>query len=265
MTLSSDDLNFAEQASGLEKSSSPGFPVIFGIAFTPQIIGGLAGGIGLLAAGSLILNVIMPAWDNYQQLVTKSNELQLQVTQKRSQAKQLDKAEAELATAKQQQTQVLALFANEQSLDTLLIDTNRLVESTNARVPRNAVRAKLKKFVPITEAPEIITDGSFGPEVDNKLKRSIVDVELEGTFEQTQSIMRNIERLQPLLIIKDYTSQLVPPETSSANDKDKVVLIGPGAITTSFKLHALMPLSPEEAKAEAAKLEAAKAKDKKKK
>ncbi|MBD0300616.1 MAG: pilus assembly protein PilO, partial [Tolypothrix sp. T3-bin4] len=72
-----------------------------------------------------------------------------------------------------------------------------------------------------------------------------------GTFEQTQSILRNIERLQSLLVVKDYQSIMT---TASADQKDKPVG-GPVSITTSFQLQALIPVSPEEAAkaAEAAK------------
>ncbi|WP_414569293.1 pilus assembly protein PilO [Nostoc sp. CCY 9925] len=250
MTLS-DDLNFGEQAGEFD-AATPAHPVVFGIAFTPKIIGILVGVIGLAGAGYIVLNLLMPAWESYQQQQAKVSELQGQINEKKLNIKQIDKVKEELAQAKQQKIQVLGLFANEKSLDTLLLDLNRLVESGNAQTPISGVRAKLKRFLPISQQPEPIIDGSLGKQVDGKLQRSSISAEITGTYEQTQSIIRNIERLQPLLIVKDYQSTLAPVESRSATDKTPV-RVGPPAINTSFQLQVLMPLSPEEIAAVAAK------------
>ncbi|MEH2262342.1 pilus assembly protein PilO [Nostoc sp.] len=250
MTLS-DDLNFAEHG-GEFNSETPAHPVIFGIAFTPKIIGILVGVIGLAGAGYILLNLLMPALESYQQQQAKSSELQGQIEQKKANIKQIDKVKQELAQAKQQKVQVLGLFANEKSLDTLLLDLNRLIESGNTPTSVNAVRAKLKRFVPVSQKPEPIIDGTLGLQVDGKLERSSINAEITGTYEQTQSIIRNIERLQPLLIVKDYQATLAPVESRSPLDKTPVQ-VGPAAINTSFQLQVLMPLSAEEIAAAAAK------------
>ncbi|MCM0589739.1 MAG: pilus assembly protein PilO [Gloeotrichia echinulata IR180] len=243
MTIS-EDLNFAEQA-GEFNLETPAYPVLFGISFTPKIIGIIAGVLGITGALFLLLNMVMPAWDNYQQQQTKSNDLQGQLDQKKASIKKIVQVKAALEEAKQQKIQVLGLFSNEKTLDTLLLDLNRLVESGNSQVLGNGVRAKLKKFVPNTNEAEVINDGSLGVEVNGKLKRSSTNIEIIGTYEQTQAIMRNIERLQPLLIVKDYQSTLAPPEPISPSQK-MMIRRGSAAISTSFQLQALMPLTPEE-------------------
>ncbi|MEH2178896.1 pilus assembly protein PilO [Nostoc sp.] len=243
MTLS-DDLNFAEQGGEFDPATLAA-PVVFGIAFTPKIIGILVGVVGLAGAAYIFLNLLMPAWESYQQQQAKSSELQAQIEQKKANIKQIDKVKDELAQAKQQKVQVLSLFANEKTLDTLLLDLNRLIESGNSATSINAVKAKLKRFVPISQKPEPITDGSLGQQVDGKLQRSSINAEITATYEQTQSIIRNIERLQPLLIVKDYQATLAPAETRSPLDKTPMQ-VGPAAINTSFQLQVLMPLSPEE-------------------
>jgi type IV pilus assembly protein PilO len=262
MTVS-DDLNFGEQAGGDE--GAPPYPVVFGIAFTPPIIGIVVASLGLLGAIYMLLNMVGPAWEAYQQQVEKRTSLENDITEKTRQSKQIEKVQEELAKSKQQQTQVLSLFANEKNLDTLLLDTNRLVESGNPSTAINSVRAQLKKFIPNGERPEIITDSSFGELVNNKLKRSSVNVEVVGTFEQTQSIIRNIERLQPLLIVKNFETRLDTTQLNQQRDssgRPTRLLTGPLPIITSFQLQALMPLTAEESKAEAAKA-AAQAKAKK--
>jgi type IV pilus assembly protein PilO len=253
MTLS-EDFNFAE--GGEFGAEAPAYPVVFGISFTPKIIGILVGVVGIAGAAYMLMNMVMPAWETYQQQQEKRNDLQGQVDQKKASITQIDKVKDELAQAKQQRIQVLSLFADEKTLDTLLLDLNRLVESGNAQVPANAVRAKLQKFVPASQQAETVTDGSLGSVVNGKLKRSSVNVEIVGTFEQTQSIIRNIERLQPLLIVKDYQARLVP-EPATDPSGEEIRRVGPAPITTSFQLEALMPLNAEEVAA-AAEAEAAK-------
>ena len=253
MTMS-QDFNFDQ--GGEFGSETPAYPVIFGITLTPKIIGIIVGVLGLAGGAYILLNMVMPAWETYQQQQSQVNTLQNQVEEKKASVQEIDQVKAELAKAKQQTTQVLSLFANESTLDTLLLDINRLVESGNAQVPANAVRAKLQKFEPASGEPEPINDGSLGTTVDGKLKRSSIQVEIEGTFEQTQSIMRNIERLQPLLIVKDYQARL-SPQTRTNSSEEEVTRVGPAPLTTSFELQALMPLNPEEIAAKAEEAEAA--------
>jgi type IV pilus assembly protein PilO len=244
----SEDLNFGEQDGAFEAAASA-YPSAFGITFTPKIIGILVGVVGLGVAGFMLFSLVMPAWEAFQQQQTKSQDLDSQIQQKNTNIRQIGKVKQELAQSKQQQIQVLSLFANEKTLDTLLLDLNRLVESGNAQIPANAVKAKLKKFAPSGDKPEPIIDSSLGPLVNGKLKRSTINIEVQGTYEQTQSIFRNIERLQPLLLVKDYQSILAAEPAVEAGKG--IRRVGPAPITTSFVLQALMPLNAEEVAAAA--------------
>lgn len=242
-----DDLKFV-QSTEID-ISTPTSLVIFGISLTPKLISIILGSLGLAGAVYLLINFVIPAWETFQQQQTKQNQLQQVVDQKKTIIQQMETVKQEQAVSKQQQLQVLALFANEKTLDTLPLDLNRLVESSNTQIPPNAVRAKLRKYVPTGKA-EPITDSSLGSLVNGKLKRSSINIEIIGTYEQTQSILRNIERLQSLLIVKDYQSSLVP-EGATQQDKTVMPRVGPAPISTSFQLQALMPLSQEEVAAAA--------------
>jgi len=246
MTISED---FITDEGGEFEAVGPTYPTAFGVTFTPVVSGVLIAVLGLAATLYLLLNVVMPAFQKYQELQTSRTQKQGLVSQKQAVLQQNEQLRIDLARARQQKTEVLALFANERTLDTLLLDLNRVVESGNASPGRNAVRARLKRFVPATTSSEIITDGSLGADVNGKLKRQVVNVELEGTFEQTQAIIRNIERLQPLLLVKDYQSTLAQ---GTSNQQGARLVGSPGTITTSFQLQALMPVSADEAQRAAA-------------
>lgn len=237
-----DDFISVEERGDLE-AAAPTYPTAFGITLTPAVGGVLIAVLGLAGTLYLILNLVMPAFQKNQELQASRNEKQALVEQKQASLRQVEQIRTELAQAKQQNAAVLALFANEKTLDTLLLDINRVVESGNASIRQSDYRAKLRRFVPVNQSAEVITDGSLGPEVNGKLKRRVINIELEGTFEQTQSIIRNIERLQPLLIVRDYQSTLA----QAPNNPQGRVVRGPATITTSFQLQALMPASSQEA------------------
>jgi type IV pilus assembly protein PilO len=240
MTVSEEFISVEEE---LEAAAS--YPTVFGITLTPTVSGALLAVLGIGLGGYLFTSVVTPAMQKHDELVAKQNEKQNLVQQKSASMAQKQQIEAELAKAKQQKADVLTLFANESTLDTLLIDLNRLVQAANST---QTATAKLKRFTPANQSAETIVDGSFGADVNGKLKRRIVDINIAGTFEQTQSILRSIEKLQPLLIFKDYQSTM-----AAATDKDGKRAAGAPNIDTSFKLQALIPVSPEEAAAAAAK------------
>lgn len=235
----SDEMNF--EGAELEEESSA-YPVVFGITFTPIISGILIGVLGLAGAAYMLMNMVMPAWDTFIQKQGTKQQLETEIQGKEARLQSIDELNAKLAQSKRQQTQVWAVFANEKTLDTLLIDLNRLVEAGNAQLSSNAVKAKLQKFAPDSQGVQPVTDGSLGAEVNGKLKRSSTDIVIKGTYEQTQSILRNIERLQPLLLVKDYQSTLV----NETFEEGKPARVGPTPITTSFKLEALVPMNPQE-------------------
>jgi type IV pilus assembly protein PilO len=251
------DMNLGTKGTEFQDSGGSA-PVIFGITLTPPIMGGLVAALGVLGAAYMIMNMVMPSFTTWQEKQVSRDKIKAEVEQKRTQSQQIKKAIGDLVSAEIKQKRVLSLFADEKSLDTLLLDTSRLIDSSNTQAPANVVKAKLKKFSPVSEQPEMITDSSFGSEVNNQLKRSVIKVEIEGTFEQTQDIMQNIERLQPLLLVKNFDSKLQTPEETGDKDK-KVIYRGPGKIFTTFDLEALMPVDTKELEEMAAKEAAEKA------
>ena len=97
------------------------------------------------------------------------------------------------------------------------------------------------RFVP-GQYDQAIAEGSV---LNGKLKRRVFNISFSAAFEQTLAILRNIERLQPLLIPSDYRSTLaaaLPVEKA-----DSRVVRGPAIINTSFQLQALVPVASDQA------------------
>ncbi|NJR64799.1 MAG: pilus assembly protein PilO [Leptolyngbyaceae cyanobacterium CRU_2_3] len=230
---------------GEGNADSPAYPKVFGITLTPTVGGVLIALLGALGAYFLWSSLVQPALDTNQKFKQEIAEKEQQLLAQQETQKRIAEARTRLQQAKQLQADVLGLFANEQSVSTLLLDVNERVNAVNAGIQNPNQRAALSKFAINSEKSGVVVDGSLGSAVDNRLQRDVYDVELEGSFPQTASIIRNIERLQPLLIISNLKSEL-------DSSTQKVVLDGRGRlipasqpntrITTSFQMDALVPV-----------------------
>jgi type IV pilus assembly protein PilO len=264
-----DDFNLEQ---GQDTTETSPYPSLFGIAFTPIISGSIFAILGLGAAAYLLISQVQPAWENYQKLNSSLEEGKQKIKEQEAKLQQIDKAKEKLETSKKQQISVLSLFGSDQNLDTLLLDLNRQIDARKAKLmsytplnnTTNPASSGQPGALPPIKGAEIVQDGSLGTEVNGKLKRRTFNLEFQGTIDQTQSSLRSIERLQSLLIIKDFKSRIDKKgQLITVNEKGKVEAKDQEKtnIETSFNLQILSPLTPQEsaeigasqAQAEAAK------------
>lgn len=220
------------------EEEAPNYPVAFGITLTPKVGGIIIGVLGIAGAAYLLLNQVQPTWQKYQELRQDIESKKLQIQTQEEIRQQIEISQAELEEAKDKNIQVLSLFASEDTLDTLLLDLNSFVKDTNGN---------LKSFTPVEKEAVVINDGSLGSLVNGKLKRRSIDLELEGSFQQLQSVMRSFERLQSLLLVKDFQSDVSTPQTLVINNGN-VILGDQATLKTTFRLDALLPLTDQEQK-----------------
>ena len=228
-------------------------PVVFGIELSPTILGGLIALVGIGAAGYAFVKLVQPvAQANAtlrQEIATKEGQLVSQ----QQQLADIAAVDAALEAAMVRRRSVYSLFANEETIDTLLLDINQRVESSNAAlngvrsqvqgrgIPPILVEAKLKTFTP-GEAT-VISDGSLGEGVNGKLKRETYSLQFSGDYAQTQSILRNLERLEPLLLMRDFSLTSSEPVPETVIGSGGQVVVSPKVpIETSFQLDVLMPV-----------------------
>lgn len=225
------------------------YPTAFGITFTPQITGACLGVLGLFGSIYVALTLVKPAYDNYTQLKITEAEKVSQVQQQESGelSQKMLEAEQKLRQSESLRNQVLSLFSSEESLKTLLFDINQLIEEH---------QAELVSFKP-NGTITVVTDGSLGAGVNGRLKRQQFDLVVKGDFESTQSLLRDLERLQPLLVIKGLKSNLVEEKfvidiVEVQQEGGQTVATGQAksqgkdALETSFSIDAILPLSPDE-------------------
>ena len=266
-----------------EFESSSSYPSAFGVTFTPAISGVLLGLLGIAGGAAIALYLVMPAFEANQALDGKIKEKTDQLQQQGAIRKQIQDAKDQLAQAKQKRDQVYGLFATEKTLNTLLYDLNQLVERNNAgllaaratklnacpvyvqrvfatpggaqefqdRFGQLVAEAKLKRFKPDEKGAIVISDSSLGAPINNKLKRQTIDLEVRGNFNQTQSIFRTIERLQPLLLLRNLEVKAIDNkvmeglyEIQPDGSINYLTNCQPdNQITATFQMDALLPLN----------------------
>ncbi|MBE9202371.1 pilus assembly protein [Synechocystis salina LEGE 06099] len=242
MTSYSEEYSSTTTIIDEEFDAGGNYPTAFGITFTPQVSGISLGILGLLAMGYVLLNFFMPALGEYQQLKQDEQAKQAQVDQQSPEIlmRLLANAEVQLQEAQQRKATVLELYANSEDLNTILYNFNTLFVNRDM---------KLLSFLPQGE-PVVIADDSLGANVNNRLKRQTYTISMAGGFNQTLALIRDIERLQPLILMKNLRTSLVNPEfpVNVVRDGDTVQVQTDASdtLTTDLTLEVFMPLTPEE-------------------
>ncbi len=217
-------------------SAEPTGPVVLGVTLTPEIIGGIIAFLGVAIAG-YIGYIIWPSWENVSKLQSEVDTKKQQVSSQEGLKIKVKKAKAELAKSKEQKKYVAQLFATSESMETFLIDLQKAIK------PQSKV-IKLKTFVPVASSLISPTD------VTNKIKRVSFNINFEGgSFDQTVTALRNIERLSVFVEMLNFRIDLggSEPQKYLINLSNKTVTTtGTTNLRNSFTLQAIVPLSTEE-------------------
>ena len=250
----------AEFITSDKQEEETGAQEIFGLKLTPQVQAIGIAVLGLLLAGGIGYQFVLPEFQKggeFKQKITETKQTQQQL---QAQIQKKAEAEAKQEEAKQRRANVTAMFASDASANTLLLDMTQLVNRINAGVQGDDLKAKITKFepdlppaaaaAPVAQDPDILMDTSFGPSLAGKLRRKKFKVEFEGNFAQTRNFMRNLELMQSLLVVRNLKSELLSSTQGIEVDfvKGKIVPVDQPQtlIKTTFDLHALLPLKQEE-------------------
>ena len=242
MTSYSEDYSSTTTIIDEEFDAEGDYPTAFGVTFTPQVTGIALGIVGVLAMGYVIFTFLLPAFGEYQQIKADEAAKQAQIDQQSPEIllRKLTNAEIQLQEAQQRKATILELYANSEDLETILYNFNTLF---------NARDMKLLSFLPEGE-PAVIADDSLGANAKNQLKRQTYKVSMAGSFNDTLALIRDMERLQPLILMKNLQTSLVntefPINVVRDGDTVKVQTDAADTLTTDLTLEVLMPLTPEE-------------------
>ncbi|MBR8831496.1 MAG: hypothetical protein N5P05_003137 [Chroococcopsis gigantea SAG 12.99] len=219
------------------------YPTAFGVTFNPRNSGIAAAIVGLLASLYLAMNWVLPAYNEYQQLKTDEATKQQQLDQQKGLTKptRFEKLKSDLAQKQAVKSQILSMFADQNDLNTILIDVDKVFKARNV---------ELNSFQPVGDAA-IVSDSSLGAAVNNKLKRQSYSVKMKANYENTQNVLRDLERLQPLILIKNINTQggtggITGKVFKTGKNTAQVVADTNKPVETTFSLDMILPLTPEE-------------------
>ncbi len=232
-------MTFAEEFVPIENEEElgedSGYPEAFGITFTPMVGGIAIGVLGILVAAYLGFTQLGAAWSSLSETKENIKTTEREIETKKKELENAPELDLQLQDAQRRKQRVIALLSSEQSLDTLLLDLNRFSESR---------QAQLTSYKP-DNGIQTVEDSSLGTALNGKMKRQSIDVEFEGTFDQTQSLIRNIERLQSsLLLVKDFQSEVFEEQVLIL-EQNTIVPSGQPRLKTKFRLDAILPIEQD--------------------
>ncbi len=221
--------------------TEPSDPVVFGITFTPPIIGGLAAAVGIIGGVVLLIQVVLPQYDEYKKLESEVAAKQARLEQVAEEKRKVQQTLDNLKRAQATQAQVLALFPAPTTVSVLPLDLNRIVSEQFGQ---------MTKLEPDKTGLTLVSDDSWGTAVSGKIRQQVLKVGFEADYDRTGNILRNLERYQSMLAIDDLSSELKLSKQAVRFDEKTGQFVPQGQpqvrIETNFSLKVLLPLSAKE-------------------
>jgi hypothetical protein len=216
------------------------YPTAFGITFTPQVSGIVAGVAGLLVAGYLFISYVSPVISEVSELKKQQKEKQQQVEQLASLnvESKVQQKQAELEQMQKLETEVKGLFTNPIALETLLLNINNFVNATNITLNSYTPNENNEK--------KLVEDDSFGELANQKVETKSYTLDIEGSFAQIQLFLQDLERLQPLLVVKQFDVNILNEEKQDyILDKNKVIVTGEPKLKVNLTVDAVFVAPPQ--------------------
>ena len=269
-----DDFVPIDDAQALE---GPTYPTVFGIELSPRIQGILIALLGLAAAFFLFRQFVQSVQEEQSEIAARVANKEETLANREENLQRVEEVQEELDRVLTQREGIYNLLGDPASLDTLLLDVNQQIKASNASIEdaiardfdntggaqlatlgltatqiervrtafaddpllqRTFYTSELWQFSP-SGLSGVVQDEFYGPELVGKLERQVVTVSFRSLFPQAQNIIRNMERLEPLLILRDFEQRWVELE-GSVDAEDLVGVTRP--LETTFTMEVLVPI-----------------------
>ena len=237
-------------ASGIENGA--GGLTLFGFTFTSKILGILIGVGGVALAAYVATTYVSPIWDSVQTGQKNIDDKTTNVTTLKGQVASKSNIAQKIEEANQQNKFVLSLLPNVDNIDTLIRDIQEQIPKTIViALPPDfsyELAGTLRNFQPSI------------PVIGTQYDTYSFTIGFDGKFEDVLNTIQKIERLRPLLVVKDLKLTKKPLPTATfkfsrpiAAGKEKEILdILPPLIGADFTLQAFVPKTEADLKKAAA-------------
>jgi type IV pilus assembly protein PilO len=232
---------------GADFEENAGGVVLFGQTLSSRTLGIALGIIGVAAAGYMFVTFVQPLWTTIDTTKTGINDKTGSIAAKDAQIKQKADLPQKAIIAKERSTTVLSLLPNPDTMDTLLIDLNKLIRPSNIS-PVQLSGDLLESFSP-TPPSVLVPQGQY--------RTQTVNIQFSSSYGDLITILRSIESLRTLVVVQNLqlTKKTVtlrnPGKLTPEQQRDQIARLPP-TLNTTFNLLAYIPASEEEIKALAA-------------
>lgn len=220
--------DFGNEAEGFGPESD--YPELFGVTFTPKTTGITIGVVGFIIAAVL-------GWTQLRPVTQELSTLRAEKAEKQAQLNQLNESdlqqriavkERELAQTQNLKLQVESLFAQERTLETVLLDLNQFVRESNVT---------MTSYTPSGDR-QPVSDDSFGQFATNNIQVKSYNLNLEGSFSNLISFIQDLERLQPFLVVQNFNATVSTPQQYLL-ENGQVFPFGSPVLSTTLTVSAL--------------------------
>jgi type IV pilus assembly protein PilO len=236
--------------SGNEDGAAGGL-TLFGFTFTSKILGILIGVAGIGLAAYATTSFVMPLWEQVQSGQKDIDTKKTALTALEQKVAGKGNIVQKIEEANSQNLFVLSLLPSVDNIDTLIRDIQEQIPKTITFTSLGFsydLEGSLRVFQP--------KEAVKGPQYNTYS----FTIGFDGKFEDVLTTIQKIERLKPLLVIKDLklTKKTLPSDKFKFNrpiaaGKEKDILESfPPLIGADFNLEAFVPLTEAELKAAAA-------------
>ena len=101
----------------------------------------------------------------------------------------------------------------------------------------NLSNIQMNSYVPSGQK-QVLADDSLGSLATNNVQVKTYNLDVEGTFPQLQLFLQDLERLQPLLVIKNLNTSTVEPPTYLF-ENNKLLNVGQPTLKTTVTVQAV--------------------------
>jgi type IV pilus assembly protein PilO len=229
---------------GADFEENAGGVVLFGQTLSVRTLGIALGIIGVAAAGYMFVNFVQPLWTTIDTTKAGIDAKNKSIADKVAQIKQKADLPQRAISAKERSTTVLSLLPNPDTMDTLLIDLNKLIQPSSVS-PAQLSGDLLESFSP-TPPSALVPQGQY--------RTQTVNIKFSSSYGDLITILRNIESLRTLVVVQNLqlTKRTVtlrnPGKLTAEQQKDQIARLPP-TLNATFNLLAYIPASEEEIKA----------------
>jgi len=244
-------MTFAEEFVAGNEGGAPQ-PTFMGLAISPIVVGVILGVLGAAGAGYIGFTMVKPVFDENTALKTEITDLQSQIDAQKGNLGKIAIAQEKVDSAKLRREEMLAFFAKDDALQTLLLDFEAIVQQQKG--------LKLDALS-LGGDPVVITDGSLGESANGRFKQQAMTLNVTGTFEQVRGLLQSLEKFEPIVQVTTMNLSSSPPtQKIQVAPNGKIQVFQENVeLTTTLSLQVIVARSQAELDKEAAEKAAAEA------